>query len=141
MSDRPDASSPADTVDGLPRPHVVALDHLVLKCRSVEDTLAWYVEVLGLAPMRVDEWRAGDVPFPSVRVSDDTIIDLFDGDPGEDRLDHICLVVEPIDLEALAASDRFDVVAGPVPRFGSRGMGTSLYVRDPEGLLVELRHY
>jgi len=28
-----------------------------------------------------------------------------------------------------------------VRRFGARGDGTSLYVRDPDGALVELRHY
>jgi len=33
------------------------------------------------------------------------------------------------------------VVEGPSPRFGARGMGTSLYVRDPDGTVVELRYY
>ena len=120
---------------------VSGFDHLVLRCRSVETTLAWYVEVLGLPPVRVEQWRAGEVPFPSVRVNDDTIVDLIEGDPAPDRLDHICLVVEPTDLAEIATSGRFDVLEGPVPRFGARGMGTSLYVRDPDGLVVELRHY
>ena len=31
-------------------------------------SLAFYVDALGLAPVRVDEWRAGEVLFPSVRV-------------------------------------------------------------------------
>ena len=58
---------------------VSAFDHLVLKCADVETTLAWYVDVLGLQPMRVKEWRNGDVPFPSVRVDAGTIIDLIKG--------------------------------------------------------------
>ena len=45
------------------------------------------------------------------------------------------------DLSELAASGEFDVVEGPARRFGARGDGTSLYVRDPDGLVVELRHY
>ena len=120
---------------------VTALDHIVLKCVDVEVTLAWYVLELGLQPVRVDQWRDGIAPFPSIRVSDDTIIDLIPGTATDGRLDHLCLVVEPMDLHQLAQSGRFEVVEGPVPRYGARGNGTSLYVRDPDGTLVELRHY
>ncbi|MGB8861631.1 MAG: VOC family protein [Ilumatobacteraceae bacterium] len=128
---------------------VTALDHLVLKCANVETTLAWYLEVLGLEPVRVQEWRRGEVPFPSVRVDPGTIIDLIASDPVDDgtegvadgRLDHFCLVIDRLDLTDLAASGRFDVVEGPATRYGARGNGTSLYVRDPDGAVVELRHY
>lgn len=125
--------------------HVTGFDHLVLVCRDVERTLEWWTTGLGLAPVRLAEWREGRAPFPSVRVDAGTIIDLVPrathGETGDGRLDHICVVVDRIDLEALAASGRFDVVEGPAPRFGARGTGTSLYVRDPDGLVVELRHY
>lgn len=120
---------------------VAAFDHLVLRCLDVERTLAWYVDVLGLAPVRVEEWRRGEAPFPSVRISADTIVDLIAGPTEDGRLDHVCIVVEPVDLAELAASGEFDVVEGPARRFGARGDGTSLYVRDPDGLVVELRHY
>jgi catechol 2,3-dioxygenase-like lactoylglutathione lyase family enzyme len=121
---------------------VTGLDHIVLRCADVDTTLAWYTDLLGLQPVRVDQWREGSAPFPSLRVDATTIIDLIggnDGSPG--ALDHICLVVEPTDLAALAASGRFQVLDGPGTRYGARGDGTSLYVRDPDGLTVELRHY
>ena len=120
---------------------VTGFDHLVLRCDDVESTLAWYLDVLGLDPVRVDEWRRGDAPFPSARVDEGTIIDLVRGSTDDGRLDHMCVVVEPVDLAELAASGTFDVVEGPVRRFGARGEGTSLYVRDPDGLVVEIRHY
>ena len=120
---------------------VTDFDHLVLKCADVEVTLAWYCQRLGLDAVRVDEWRAGRVPFPSVRVNAGTIIDLIAGDHDDERLDHLCLVIAPTDLAALAASGEFDVLEGPATRFGARGIGTSLYVRDPDGTTVELRHY
>lgn len=123
------------------RINVTALDHIVLECADVETTLAWYVDVLGLQPMRLKEWRSGDVPFPSVRVDAGTIIDLVEGAATSGRLDHLCLVVDPIDLAELAAGGDFDVVEGPATRYGARGNGTSLYVRDPDGTVVELRHY
>src|SRR5215208_2412133 len=120
---------------------VVGLDHIVLTCDDVERSLRWYTECLGLRPERAEEWRRGDAPFPSVRVDEGTIIDLFPGPVDKGRLDHFCLVIEPTDLHALAESGRFEVLDGPVRRFGARGDGTSLYIRDPDGTTIELRHY
>lgn len=126
------SSSPIDVLD---------IDHIVLNCADVNTTLTWYVEQLGLASVRVAEWRAGSAPFPSVRVNPHTIIDLVDGETTAGRLDHLCLVIAPTDLDELARSGRFDVIDGPCPRFGARGVGMSLYVRDPDGTAVELRYY
>lgn len=119
----------------------MGLDHIVLNVADVDRSLRFYGETLGLAPVRVDEWRAGTAPFPSLRVDDATIIDLVASAPSGRNLDHLCLVVAPIDLDELAADERLDVVDGPGPRFGARGMGRSLYVRDPDNNTVELRTY
>lgn len=130
-----------DVSAGRPVVTVSGFDHLVLACSDVEATLRWYLDVLGLVAVRVDEWRLGDAPFPSVRVDATTIIDLIPGNPADGRLDHICLVVDRVDLATVSASGVFDVVDGPGRRYGAQGEGTSLYVRDPDGLVVELRHY
>ncbi|MFF5131472.1 VOC family protein [Streptomyces syringium] len=120
---------------------VIGFDHLVLNVSDIERSLAFYLGSLGLEPVRVDEWRAGKVSFPSVRVSEGTIIDLFKRPRGESNVDHICLVVEPLDWQEVVDSGVFTVVDGPGPRFGARGDGESLYVLDPDGNTVELRWY
>ncbi len=121
---------------------VEGLDHVVLLCEDVERSLLWWTDQLGLVGERVDEWRAGTVLFPSVRIDASTIIDLLPGVPEGANMDHLCLVVDPAtDLEALAASGDFDVEVGPIEVFGARGMGRSVYVRDPDGHRVELRTY
>jgi catechol 2,3-dioxygenase-like lactoylglutathione lyase family enzyme len=120
---------------------VTGLDHVVLNVADVERSLAFYCDELGLAPERVDEWRRGEIFFPSVRIDAHTIIDLFAAPRTGENADHLCLVVEPVDLDAIKASGRFEVVDGPATRFGARGDGTSLYVSDPDGNTVELRHY
>jgi catechol 2,3-dioxygenase-like lactoylglutathione lyase family enzyme len=123
---------------------VQGFDHLVLRCIDVDTTLAWYVDRLGMPPVRVDEWRAGVAPFPSVRVDEGTIIDLIPGadvDSARGHLDHLCLVVGPGDVDAVATDPAFNVIDGPGPRYGARGVATSVYVTDPDGLMVEFRTY
>jgi catechol 2,3-dioxygenase-like lactoylglutathione lyase family enzyme len=119
----------------------VGLDHIVLDVADVERSIAWYRDELGLEPVRVEEWRRGEVLFPSLRVDEGTIIDLLQAERTGQNVDHVCLVIEPEDLAAVKASGRFEVVDGPDRRFGARGDGTSIYVLDPDGNLVELRHY
>jgi catechol 2,3-dioxygenase-like lactoylglutathione lyase family enzyme len=123
------------------RLRVTGLDHVVLNVADVERSLAFYCDELGLAPERVEAWRRGEIPFPSVRVDGSTIIDLLAAPRTGENADHLCLVVDPVDLDAVKASGRFEVVDGPATRFGARGNGTSLYVHDPDGNTVELRHY
>ena len=119
----------------------VGFDHLVLITADVERSLAFYLDELGMEPVRVDEWRRGEVFFPSVRLNESAILDLLQGTPEAKNVDHICLVIEPVDLAALAESGRFEVVGGPAELFGARGQGQALYVRDPDGNVIELRHY
>jgi catechol 2,3-dioxygenase-like lactoylglutathione lyase family enzyme len=121
--------------------NAIGLDHVVLNVADVERSIAWYRDELGLEPVRIEEWRRGEVLFPSLRVDEGTIIDLLPAERTGQNVDHVCLVIEPEDLEALKSSGRFEVVDGPDRRFGARGDGTSLYVLDPDGNLVELRHY
>ncbi|MER6499002.1 VOC family protein [Streptomyces sp. NPDC001455] len=123
------------------RVRVKDFDHLVLNVRDVERALEFYCGPLGLEPMMVDEWRAGEFPFPSVRVSPTMIIDLLERPRSESNVDHICLVVEPLDWRQVIDSGTFTVLEGPVSRSGARGTAESVYVRDPDGNTVELRWY
>lgn len=124
----------------------VALDHIVLRVPDVEIALRWYLDVLGLEPVRVEEWRAGEAPFPSARVSGDSIIDFVARDDPVDsehrgHLDHLCVVVSEGDLDAVMDDDRVEVLSPVMDLYGARGVGRSIYVRDPAGIQVELRTY
>jgi catechol 2,3-dioxygenase-like lactoylglutathione lyase family enzyme len=121
--------------------HVTELDHVVLNVADVERSLAFYTDELGLAPIHVEEWRRGERFFPSVRISEGSILDLLASPRTGDNVDHICLVVEPMDFDALIASGRFEIEDGPAIRFGARGDGTAIYFRDPDRNLIELRYY
>ncbi len=120
---------------------VSGIDHVVFNVTDAERTLSFWRDVLGLEAVRLEEWRRGEVPFVSVRISPSTILDLFVLPRSGENVDHVALHVEDADLDELAASGRFDVVRGPMEVFGARGIGRGLYVRDPDGNVIELRTY
>ncbi len=129
---------------------ITEMDHIVLRVKDVDASLKFYTETLGLKPERIEQWRAGEVRFPSARLNDDTIIDLFGSDQepiardGARNQDHFCMVIEQTDMEVLKTKFEalgVDIQAGPGKRWGSHGDGISLYVYDPDENVVELRHY
>lgn len=116
------------------------IDHVVFVVADAERSLAWYVDVLGCAPERVEQWRAGDVPFPSVRISETAVIDLLEGTRDGTNVDHVALTVDSdTDLDAVAGA--IAGADGPHPRWGAFGHGTSWYLRDPDDNVVELKTY
>ena len=126
-----------------------AMDHIVLNVSDVERSLAFYSEVLGLQPERVEEFRAGKITFPSVRISESCLIDLVQAPeaPPEairQNLAHFCLVAEDVDMGELAdtlASQGVTITTRPAARWGARGMATSIYLLDQDGNEIEIRRY
>jgi catechol 2,3-dioxygenase-like lactoylglutathione lyase family enzyme len=135
------------------RLNITALDHIVLNVGDIDRSLAFYTEVLGLTGERVAEFRAGQVGFPSVRINDATIIDLFPAKgnvpPAQDakqncNLNHFCMVVDAANLAGIVdylAAQQISVREGPVSRWGARGRATSVYFLDPDGNEIEIRSY
>lgn len=121
---------------------IVGHDHVVLNVADPERSLDWYRDKLGLAPEREAEWRAGEVLFLSLRLNETTVIDLFAAERTGTNVDHFSMrVADDVDLVAVAESGEFEVVGGPTRIWGAQGHGTGLYVKDPDGNTVELKHY
>ena len=132
---------------------ITTLDHIVLNVGDIDRALQFYTGVLGLTGERVELFKAGKVGFPSVRINDDTIIDLFprktfDGrsitEKVDGNLNHVCLVVDAVDFAGVLEdlkTNRIAIREGPVSRWGARGQATSVYFLDPEGNEIEIRCY
>jgi glyoxylase I family protein len=120
---------------------VTGADHLVFVSPNPELLVDWYASTLGVEVLRLEEWRAKEVPFVSLRVSPTFLIDVVRGERTGVNADHLAVTVEDVDLDELAASGTLEVEMGPADLFGAQGIGRGLYIRDPDGNLLELRTY
>ena len=117
------------------------LDHLVLTVRDVEATCRFYETVLG---MRRESFGEGRValhfgrhkinvhPYPSP-------IDLVAEHPRPGTAD-LCVIADtPLDdVIAHLKACEVEIICGPVTRTGAEGPITSVYLRDPDGNLIEV---
>ncbi len=58
------------------------------------------------------------------------------------NVDHLCIGIETRDLNEVVRYLRgqsVEVISEPAMRYGARGQGLSIYVRDPEGNVLELK--
>ena len=129
------------------------MDHIVLNVEDDEKMIDFYSKVLMLATERLEEYQAGKVPFPSVRMNSETVIDLFPkkmwqksttSGNGHNNLNHFCISLSKKKWEDLLKqlkTNHIDIEEGPVERWGAHGTGISIYFRDPEGNLIEARYY
>jgi len=124
---------------------VKSLDHLVLTVADVDATRAFYERVLGMRAERFSpadgstRWalsfgdqkinlHPADAPYhPNARVATSGSADL-------------CFLTDvPLaDWEAHFAREGVPIEEGPVARTGAMGPLLSLYVRDPDGNLIEV---
>ena len=113
----------------------------MLCVHDVERSVDWYRTRLGLGAERLDEWRAGDAPFVSLRIDDHTLIDLLAVEPSGRNVDHVAFVTDRASFDDFVETYRAEIEMGPSSLFGARGQGDGVYVRDPDGHRVELRTY
>jgi len=126
-------------------PQVTALDHLVLTVADIDATVAFYCGVLG---MRREVFRPLDGTERVALVFGAQKINLHlagaEFEPKATRpvpgSGDLCFLTEtPLaDWQAQFAAHGIVVEQGPVARTGATGPLVSLYVRDPDGNLIEV---
>jgi glyoxylase I family protein len=120
---------------------IAEIDHVVFRCRDQATMLDFYIRLMGL----VEERRIDQIGLIQLRAGR-SMIDLVPSEAGADdkskNVDHVCLGIETADMAVVARHLReasVDVIGDPATRYGARGMGLSIYVRDPEGNVIELK--
>ncbi|ORA14638.1 VOC family protein [Mycobacterium arosiense] len=128
---------------------VERFDHIVLNCRDVETTAAWYERVLGMrretfGPSRRTALRFGNQKInlrPVGALADDP--DWFTGFVEAAGSQDLCFVTRarPDAVRAHLAACGVELIAGPVTKAGALGEMTSHYCRDVDGNLIEIAVY
>ncbi|MGR3541498.1 MAG: VOC family protein [Hasllibacter sp.] len=126
-------------------PSVSALDHLVLTVADPAATARFYTRVLG---MREETFRPADGTTRTALRFGDQKINLHRAGaefapkaarPGPGTADLCFLSAVPLaEWRSHLAAHGVPVEAGPVPRTGARGPILSIYLRDPDGNLIEI---
>ena len=123
------------------------LDHLVINCRDVEITAAWYQRVLGMEREEFGSDARTALKFGGQKLN----LRPHDSDPRSwitsARADpgavDACFVtaVGPGDVVGHLHQCGIALEAGPVERTGALGPMMSVYCRDPDGNLIEIASY
>lgn len=118
-----------------------AIDHIVLTTRDEHDCIDFYTRVLGMTLERYGDNRLAlrfgrqkiNVHQPGLDAA------LKASAPRPGSLDICFLAAVPLDrVIARLGECGIDIIAGPVVRSGGIGRIRSVYVRDPDGNLVEI---
>lgn len=126
-------------------PQLDTLDHLVLTVRDLSRTLAFYRDVLCMTP--VEFTPPGGAPRHALAYGSQKInlhqagaeFEPKAEKPTPGSADLCFLSATPLD-EWMAHLEAAGVVIeeGPVPRTGAQGPLVSIYLRDPDGNLIEI---
>ena len=120
---------------------VDSLDHLVLTVRDVAATCAFYTRVLGMEEVTFGSNRKA-LTFGRQKINLHEAGREFEpkaAQPTPGSADLCFLTEEPLpQVMAHLAKCGVPIVEGPVRRTGAQGLLESVYVRDPDGNLIEL---
>lgn len=124
------------------------IDHVVLRVRDVAASKRFYCDALGCtveresAALGLHQLRAGSSLIDLVPVAG-PLGRLGGAGPGVEgrNVDHVALALVAFDANAIGAHLRaLGIDPGDVgDRYGAEGMGPSMYIRDPDGNVVELK--
>ena len=120
------------------------IDHLVLTVMDIERTVAFYVDVLGMTEQKFGSGRIA-LCFGTSKINLHQRGRQFEpkaAAPTVGSADLCQIVADPIDvLVAELAAQGVPIEVGPVERTGAQGPIVSVYVRDPDGNLIDLSNY
>jgi catechol 2,3-dioxygenase-like lactoylglutathione lyase family enzyme len=131
----------------------IVLDHIVLNVENIKESVDFYRNVLGLEIERYEAFEKGKVPFPSARINQETVIDLFPpevwrkaqaSEAAKINLNHYCLTLNESDWKRL--TERLKLYNVKITRYadnnwGAKGIGISIYFNDMDGNEIEARFY
>jgi catechol 2,3-dioxygenase-like lactoylglutathione lyase family enzyme len=128
---------------------VERFDHIVINCRDVDITAAWYERVLGMTRETFGPSDRTALCFGNQKINLRPVgaqagdPDWFTGSVEAAGSEDLCFITRssPDQVRAHLIECGVDIVVGPVTKIGALGPMTSHYCRDVDGNLIEIAVY
>ena len=128
---------------------ILGLDHIVIRTAHSHSMINFYCDGLGCSIERktdpeigLVQLRAGNSLIDIVAVESQIgrMGGIAPGNGGH-NMDHFCLRIEPFDeLSIRQHLSHHGIECGKIEqRYGAQGMGSSIYIKDPDNNTVELK--
>ena len=126
---------------------IQSIDHIVITCRDLSETIDFYTRALG---MRLETFgeppkpqrkalRFGDQKLNPHQAGDGNVTDIYAKTPTPGSLDLCLIAAVPLDdIITHLNAQGVAIELGPVKRTGARWPIRSIYLRDPDNNLVEI---
>ena len=121
--------------------HIDHLDHLVLTVADIDRSCLFYSQILGMKVITFNGNRKA-LRFGQQKIN----LHPAGGEypptaahPTPGSADLCLIATTPLDVVMTELRDRdIDIIDGPVQRTGATGPMLSVYIRDPDGNLIEI---
>lgn len=124
--------------------HISHIDHLVLTVKNINETSTFYTEVLGMNTVTFGDGRKA-LSFGQQKINLHEVGKEFE--PKATKATYgsadLCLITDFPLSEVVNHFNKLGVLIeeGPIKRTGAVGPITSVYIRDPDGNLIEVSNY
>lgn len=120
------------------------LDHLVLTVKDIDITVDFYQRVLGMKSIQFGEGRVA-LSFGNQKINLHQLGNEFELKAKRVQAGSadLCFITNTPMAEVIEhiKANEIEIEEGPVPRTGATGKIVSVYVRDPDGNLIEVSNY
>lgn len=124
--------------------NIFALDHIVLTVRDIDATCSWYERVLGMRRLTFEGGHTA-LHFGAQKINLHPAQSPYEPHaelPRPGTADLCFLSTAPLpDIVAALRGEGVMIEHGPVEQIGAQAVMDSVYVRDPDGNLIEIAHY
>ncbi|MGG2055014.1 VOC family protein [Lysinibacillus pakistanensis] len=124
--------------------HISHIDHLVLTVKNINETCTFYTEVLGMNTVTFGEGRKA-LSFGQQKINLHEVGKEFEpkATKATSGSADLCLITDFPLSEVVNHFNKLGVLIeeGPIKRTGAVGPITSVYIRDPDGNLIEVSNY
>ncbi len=123
---------------------IKSIDHIVLTVKNIDKTVEFYTKVLGMEKEIFKETRVA-LKFGHQKINLHKLGNEFEpkAQNVKEGSADLCFITETSveEFKKHIEDCNIEIIEGPVKRTGANGEINSIYLRDPDGNLIEVSNY